>query len=316
MDVELIAFESMGIRSQATFIQTYSANIFIDPSAALAPRRFGLPPHISEARKLLEKFDEIEKLVKDSDIIVITHYHYDHHDPGRFMDPDLYRGKVIYVKDPINNINVSQKIRASLFLKIVSDRARNISIADGRSIELDKTRINFSPPLPHGEENKLGYIISICIEDRDNALLYTSDIEGGPTHHHKSLIDFCKRASIAIVDGPPTYLLGYKYSDHSFRNSIKLLVNLINLDMLNIIILDHHICRELDYASKIVELLSEAINKGKQITTAAQFMNMEPMFLEANRRELFRMEPVDGLNLLISRSRISTSDLESLGDSL
>ncbi|MEM1541185.1 MAG: hypothetical protein QW101_00155 [Ignisphaera sp.] len=316
MDIELIAFESMGVRSQATFIQTYSANIFIDPSAALAPRRFGLPPHIYEARKLLEKFDEIENLVKDSDIVVVTHYHYDHHDPGRFMDPDIYRGKVIYVKDPVNSINVSQKIRASIFLRIVSDRARTISIADGRSIELDKTRVNFSHPLPHGEEDTLGYIISVCIEDRDNVLLYTSDIEGGPTHHHKSLIDFCRKAGIAIVDGPPTYLLGYRYSDSSFRNSIRFLTDLINLDTLNIIILDHHMCRELDYTSKIDELLTETINKGKQITTAAQFMNIEPVFLEAKRRELFHIEPVDGLNMLSSRYRISNNDLGSLGDSL
>ncbi|MEM1608517.1 MAG: hypothetical protein QXG81_04510, partial [Ignisphaera sp.] len=60
MELNLIGFESLGVRSQATFIQVKNANIFIDPSAALAPRRYGLPPHRLEAKRLLEIFDKIQ----------------------------------------------------------------------------------------------------------------------------------------------------------------------------------------------------------------------------------------------------------------
>lgn len=302
MNLYLVAFESMGVRSQATFIQTKSTTIFIDPSAALAPRRFGLPPHVSEVKRLLDVFDKITDFVKDSEIIIITHYHYDHHDPGRFLDPEIYKGKTIYIKDPENNINVSQRIRASTFLKIISDKTRNIVVADGKCIKIEETTICFSHPLPHGEENKLGYVISVCIEDNDTSFLYTSDIEGGSSRNHKSLTNFCK-ANIAIVDGPPTYLLGYKYSFTGFKTSLEFLNNLIQLKQLEHIVLDHHVCRDLDYMNKIIDIITESRNKNKKIATAAQFMGLEPMFLEARRKELFDLDPTNGLNLLISRYR-------------
>ena len=113
MLLKLIAFESLGVRSQATYIQTKNALIFIDPSAALAPRRYGLPPHKIEALRLLEVFRDINSFIQDSEYIIITHYHYDHHDPGVFVDVNLYKDKVFLVEDPQNNINLSHKIRAN-----------------------------------------------------------------------------------------------------------------------------------------------------------------------------------------------------------
>jgi predicted metallo-beta-lactamase superfamily hydrolase len=53
-----LAFESLGVVS-------------------LAPRRYGLPH--------TRLYDE----AKSSDIIIITHYHYDHHDPGYIIPLDI-----------------------------------------------------------------------------------------------------------------------------------------------------------------------------------------------------------------------------------
>jgi len=250
MNLEFVAFESMGVRAQAVFIQTRDANIFVDPSAALAPRRYGLPPHIIEVENLLNIFGKIESLLRDSDVIVYTHYHYDHHDPGRFIDTTLYRGKVVFLKDPHIFINTSQRIGAHRFLRILNDKARSINIADGRTHAVGSTTIRFSNPLPHGETANLGYVIGVCIEDEDEGFMYTSDIEGGPTKNHDDLLTLCNRARVAVVDGPPTYLLGYRFSEKSLESSIYFLSKILELESLDILVLDHHICRDMEYREK------------------------------------------------------------------
>ncbi|MCC6016178.1 MAG: hypothetical protein LM582_03935 [Desulfurococcaceae archaeon] len=304
MDVKFVAFESLGVRSQALFIQLKNANIFIDPSAALAPRRFGLPPHIYEVEKLLDIFNTIENYLRDSDIVIHTHYHYDHHDPGRFLDIDLYRGKIVYLKDPQNYINISQKIRASRFIKMLKNKAEDILIADGRKESSQYFSISFSTPLPHGESDKLGYVVSVCIEEKDDTLLFTSDIEGGPLDIHRNLLSFCK-PRIAVIDGPPTYLVGYRYSDKSLKSSISFILKFLELEPLEVLVLDHHLCRDLNYFEGISEVIDKARSLNKEVKTAAEAIGLKPLLLEAMRRELYREKPENGLNKLKSRYRFS-----------
>jgi len=309
MEIKFIAFESMGIRSQALFVQLKNVNIFIDPSAALAPRRFGLPPHVYEVEKLLDVFNNIESYLKDSDVVIHTHYHYDHHDPGRFIDIDLYKSKIVYLKDPQNFINTSQRIRASKFIKILKDRVKEIKIAEGRKETFPYTKVSFSFPLPHGESDRLGYVVAICIEEKDDALLFTSDIEGGPLENHRDILGFCK-PRIAVVDGPPTYLLGYRYGEESLRSSIYFLIQLLELESLETLILDHHLCRDLSYSEKVSEVITRAKSLNKEVKTAAEVSGSQPLLLEAMRKELYRERPENGLNKL--KSRYKGSELKEL----
>lgn len=297
MLLKLIAFESLGVRSQATYIQTSDTSIFIDPSAALAPRRYNLPPHKIEALKLLEVFEKINSFIQDSEYIVITHYHYDHHDPGRFMDIDSYRGKIFLLKDPSQYINFSQKIRANRFLNLIKSRCRDIKIADGRIINIGKTQLIFSHPLPHGENTRLGYVLSLCISDEDYMILFTSDIEGGPTEEHIQLLKICS-PRIAIIDGPPTYLLHHSYSKVSFERSLHFLKLFLKIQRLETVILDHHICRELNYLDKITEVVKEFNKVGKKLINAAEFIGVKAQFLEAQRKELYDREPSSGIEIL------------------
>lgn len=308
MHIKFVAFESLGVRSQATFIQVREANIFIDPSAALAPRRYGLPPHIVEVKRLAEVFDEISDLIRDSDILIYTHYHYDHHEPGRFLDPELYRGKIVYLKDPANNINYSQRVRASRFLNILSSRANSIHIADGSSRTLGSTRIIFSKPLPHGESTRLGYVIGVCIEE-EYGVLFTSDIEGGPLEDHRELLEICS-PRIAVIDGPPLYLLGHRYSNESLSMSVEFIKRMLDMELLEQIVLDHHVCRDLQYREKLAEVFNKAKALGKEILTAAEASRLKPMLLEASRRDLYREQPEDGLGILKSLYREPDRDLE------
>lgn len=42
MNIVPLAFESMGVRSMATFVET-DQRILIDPGTSIAPKRFGFP---------------------------------------------------------------------------------------------------------------------------------------------------------------------------------------------------------------------------------------------------------------------------------
>jgi predicted metallo-beta-lactamase superfamily hydrolase len=140
--VSIIGSDSLGVRSLATFVNVCEKNIGIDLGASLAPRRFGLPPHEIEIKKLNETLKQIEDHIKISDIIIITHYHYDHYIRDK---PYLYYGKRLFIKDPNKNINRSQSFRAKIFLKEnkVEENAE-INIADGNSYNIDNVVLEFS----------------------------------------------------------------------------------------------------------------------------------------------------------------------------
>ncbi len=307
MEIELLAFESMGVRSMATVVRTKDATIVIDPSAALAPRRYGLPPHRLEVERLFRVFEVIEDRVRDSDIVVITHYHYDHHDPGRFMDLAVFRGKKLVVKNPGSKINASQRIRAHRFLKLVKDLAREVVVGDGIEIAVGGTRISISKPVPHGESARLGYVLEVCVDDGDDRVLYTSDVEGLPLDEQLEHFNVCK-PRIAIVDGPPTYLVGYKFGLKSFEKSLNNLVKVLEMPWIELLVLDHHSARELEYREKLKLVFEKAAELGKRILLASEFMGLEPDLLEARRRELFEIDPRDGMELLKARGR-GESDL-------
>lgn len=309
MRIEFVAFESMGVRSQATYIETPDARIFIDPAAALAPRRFSLPPHVREVERLRELYREIERRVEKSDVVIVTHYHYDHHDPARFLSPELYRGKTIILKDYRNKINVSQRIRAYRFLKILERVGCRIEVADGRDFSFGETRIAFSQPVEHGPDSRLGFVVPVCISDGREALLYTSDVEG-PVNENVVIFAGMCRPRVLVLDGPSTYLIGYKYPEEAFVRSIELMKNLLRIDSVEVMVVDHHLLRDLSYSEKLREVFEVGRRLGKRVLTAAEFMGLKPTLLEARRRELFAEEPVDGLEML----RSMRIDLRMLGE--
>ena len=48
MNVVPLAADSIGVRSMATYVECGQTRVLIDPGAALAPNRFGLPPADAE----------------------------------------------------------------------------------------------------------------------------------------------------------------------------------------------------------------------------------------------------------------------------
>ncbi|MCD6301442.1 MAG: MBL fold metallo-hydrolase [Staphylothermus sp.] len=288
--IKMIGFDSMGTRGMATIIDTGNYKIIIDPGISLAPRRYGLPPHQLELNHLEKYLSFIRDELLDADVAIITHYHRDHY-LYRRGEEIYYRDKVIFLKDPIRNINPSQKIRAYILLNKmnVKNLAKKIAIIDNKEYTLDNIKILGSTPMPHGKpRTRLGYVIMVLINIDNYKVLHASDVQGPIS---KRATDYIIRIKpdLLIISGPPTYMAGtkidHKYIEQAFNN----LVRIANkLPTTSTIILDHHFMRDRNY-SIYLEELRKNIDKGRNIKviTAAEYMGYRVKQLEAYRKELW-----------------------------
>jgi len=284
LNVELLAFDSMGVRSMCTFVDTGDLRVMIDPGISLAPRRFGLPPHRLEAERLEELAKVIAEKSMISDVIIITHYHYDHHDLGDIIPLEIYDKKTVIIKDPKNNINKSQgDFRAPLFIGIVKEKAERVEVADGRTFQFGKTKIEFSKAVFHGSSSLLGYVVEVMVEADGERVIHTSDVQG-PISEEQMEFLLNKRPRLLVVDGPMIYMLGYRYSYDNLESSMRNLGKLIEHGVEELVI-DHHFLRDINY-SQYMKALRDAHPDAK-ICTAAEYMGKEVELLEARRRELY-----------------------------
>ncbi len=113
MDFELVWFDSFGAKSSCVLVETKDVSILIDPGVATMHRSF--PASLPKKLFWLEKgWHEVEKAARRADVVVVTHYHYDHHSPDRIH---IYEGKLLLTKDPNKYINDSQRGRALRFFE-------------------------------------------------------------------------------------------------------------------------------------------------------------------------------------------------------
>ncbi|BDC36148.1 MAG: hypothetical protein EF806_02695 [Candidatus Methanoliparum thermophilum] len=285
--IDILASESMGARSMSTFLKSTNLSMIIDPGVELAPKRFNLPPHQIEINKKEELWLKIEKYLKKSDLVAITHYHYDHYNP---LATDLLKEKTLFMKDYNIYINKNQKNRADILLKNISrinkSEKPSIIIADGKELDLEDIHICFSSPVFHGVNARLGYVIQVFVSDGEKGFLFTSDVEGPSTDEQvKFVIE--KSPDILFVDGPMTYLLGRSYSYLALERSIENLENIMSDTNVKEIIIDHHFMRDLKYRDKIERLYDYSEDLGVKILSAAEFMREENNLLEARRKELY-----------------------------
>ncbi|MHA1835595.1 MAG: MBL fold metallo-hydrolase [Candidatus Odinarchaeia archaeon] len=288
MKITPLAFESMGTRSMSTFIETSNVKILIDPGVALAPSRFGLPPHPIELNQRRLHWSKIVKYALKADILIITHYHYDHFNP--FDDLNIYRNKILLTKHPKENINFSQKKRSRFFLDNIEGLPSMIEFSDGKVFTFGKTVIKFSKPVYHGTNPRLGYVTQVLIDDGERRLIHTSDIEGPCIDNQFNFI-YENNPELIILDGPMIYMLGYRYSKKCLDISIENLSKIISLPSLKTLIIDHHTLRDIDWKNKFNELFHKAKKSNVKITTAAQYINQPDTLLEALRKELYERNP-------------------------
>lgn len=282
MEVYPIAADSIGTRSMATLVKA-DCNVFIDPGVSLGPWRYGLPPHPVELQRMEEHWEVIKKFAGKADVLIVTHYHYDHHDP---REPGIYEGKNLLTKHPTENINYSQKRRAKYFLRELEGKPKEIEYSDGREFSFKGTRIKFSEPVFHGTNSRLGYVTEVAITDGDFTFLFTSDVEG-PSIGEQVKFILQEDPNIIYLDGPLSYMLGYRYSMKSLRASVKNIIKVLRETKVEKFIVDHHLLRDLEWRKRMSDIFETAEKLDKEILTAAEYLGLENDMLEARRRELY-----------------------------
>ncbi len=287
MKVLPVSFDSLGTRSMATFVETDDVKFFIDPGVSLAPTRYGLPPHPLEIKKMENDWKKIVDLAKKSDILIVTHYHYDHHNP--FENLEIYKNKIVLIKHPTEKINLSQKNRAAYFLEQIKNLPKQLEYADGREFKFGKTRIKFSGPVFHGTNSRLGFVIEVLIEEKKYKFIHTSDVEG-PSQEDQTQFILKNRPNLVILDGPLSYMI-YRFGVKALENSIQNMIKIVENCPLEALIIDHHFLRDLKWREKIATVFEVANRKKVKVLTAAEFVGKEIEMLEAKRKELYQKYP-------------------------
>ncbi|MEM2087461.1 MAG: hypothetical protein QXF52_02150 [Thermoproteota archaeon] len=277
--------DSMGVRSMATLVETPDIRLIIDPAAAVAPLRYGLPPHPKELNLLEECWRRIVSAAEECEIVAVTHYHYDHHSSTRFLE-EIYKGRIVMVKDPENLINFSQKNRAKTFLEKIKPIAAQVVTADGREHVFGETKISFSHPVPHGADSYLGYVLETFVNDYSDSFLFTSDVQGFPLDYQVKFV-LEKKPKTIFIDGPSTYMLGLNYTMEELEASLRNMGRIIKETRPLKIILDHHLLRDLEWKKHFEKLFEEAEKLGVVLETAAEYIGMEANLLEALRGALY-----------------------------
>ena len=284
MKITPLAFDSFGTRSMSTFIETRDLKILIDLGVSLAPSRYGHPPHPVELERENEHWVDIAKHAVCSDVLIVTHYHYDHHNPNEELR--IYEGKTVFIKHPTEKINFSQKNRASFFQSQIEGLPKRLEYSDGREFQFGVTKIKFSKPVFHGTNPKLGYVTEVLIDD-GYKFIHTSDVEGPSVEDQVNFI-LQNKPHLVILDGPLSYMLGFRYSYASLNSSIENMIKIIDKCPLDSLIVDHHLLRDLGWKERIERVFELAEKKGVKVQTAAEYAGKPVEMFEAHRKELYQ----------------------------
>ena len=121
------------------------------------------------------------------------------------------------------------------------------------------------------------------IRDRDRTILYTSDVDGPVLESvTESIIE--AEPDILILDGPPTYLLGFITAYYNLARSIINICRIMREAKPELIILDHHPVRDYRYPDLLHEVYRVSEDFGVDVLTVAELVGVEPKVLEGYRR--------------------------------
>jgi len=142
MSILPIWFDSMGAKSMCTYIETPDVKILIDPGVAIMQPSF---PNSDEEKVLFLEvaIERVREFCKKADIVIITHYHYDHHKVPVEL-PEAYLGKKLYIKNPNEWINYSQWNRARLLFENLLPMLDTPLIL--KDLEREPEQIEFNDP--------------------------------------------------------------------------------------------------------------------------------------------------------------------------
>ncbi len=285
MKIRPLAADSLGARSMATLVETPDVTILLDPSVRLGPYRYDLPPHDLERDRQKELWQVIRNATANADVLTVSHYHYDHFNPSA---PSIYRNKIAFLKDGKFHINRSQRERAGAFVRKLKKYRKDVQVADGNQTDFGGTELLFSPALPHGYDDELGYVVMTRISRGNEVFVHTADVLGPPLKEHLAfLID--AQPTVLYVDGPMTHM-PENYPEQHTKRSLSHLSRILRTTNVRTLILDHHILRDREWRTRMASVFTVGEEHDVNVLTAAEFRGDRVDQLEANRDRLYGIE--------------------------
>ena len=280
MDIEYIAFDSLGVQASCFQVTAGNETAIVDPGLSIQADSFPL----SESKRLYLRSTykhRIKKKAKQADVGVISHYHYDHFT----QEPDrkIYGRKRMFVKDPDNDINDEQKKRSHELLEKIESMTNRIDVADGQTFYLDRLKLAFGEPQWHGPpETEMGQVIPLMIEDTstDRSVLYTSDLDGPVDTDARDWI-IRQDPDEIIYNGPPTYLLDFVLDYQDYAKGVQNMISVIEEVAPSKIVLDHHLLRDYRYEDLFRPVYIAAEQHNTTVHTAADEHGEQPVVMDA-----------------------------------
>lgn len=284
MRVVPLAADSLGARSMATVVETRDVRILLDPAVRLGPFRYGLPPHPTEETRQRKLWKRIREAAKKADVLTVSHYHYDHHNPDA---PSIYSGKIAFLKDGKFRINRSQRERAGAFVKALKAYPKELRVADGNRADFGGTELMFSPAVPHGYDDELGYVVMARIAEGHDVFVHTGDVLGPPL---KEQLGFLLDANptILYVDGPMTHMPENYPAEHA-KKSLANLRRIVESTGVRTVIVDHHLLRDQEWEKVIAPLRKTAKEHDVTVQTAAEYAGTAVDALESRRYAVYEL---------------------------
>jgi predicted metallo-beta-lactamase superfamily hydrolase len=296
--IEIIGSESLGVRGLCCVVETKDRKIVIDPGVALGYRRHGLLPHPVQVAVAERVKVAIEKALSDATDIVISHYHGEHHPMVNANPYQLSADRVAeLLKHPrlwskgIQNIAPAQVHRAK-------DLAQKVGRAFVASEGLSDGCLSFSPPIPHGQQDRGGTVMMTRIGEEKEVFVHASDIQMLNDEAIEQILVW--HPTIVLASGPPIYLpsLTWREREAALRRTLRLAREVDTL------ILDHHLLRSRE-GEKWLDWVSSITNH--KVICAADFMGQNRNLLEADRVSWYRKSSVPkGWHEAYSKGEVDT----------
>jgi predicted metallo-beta-lactamase superfamily hydrolase len=276
MKIEIVAAESLGVRSLCCVVSARDRKILIDPGVALGYTRFRLLPHplqVAVDEQIRKRI--IHEWATATDI-VISHFHGDHVPLADANPYQLGLEKVVSL-----NPDAVIWAKSSRLSPTEEKRARAFSVALNNTIIAAERKsggiVSFSQPVPHGKAEGLEKVIMTRIQE-DFTFVHASDIQLLNDEAIFQIISW--RPDMVLASGPPLYLhkLTSEGAEKAWNNA------LILSQKISTLILDHHLLRCLEGAVWLERLNSKA---PRSVVCCADFMGKPKILLEAQRPQLY-----------------------------
>jgi len=170
-------------------------------------------------------------------------------------------------------------------VKSLKKYPEEIQISDGNALTVGGTEIVFSPAVPHGYSDELGYVVMVRVSQGGETFVHTSDVQGPPLKEQLAfLLD--SDPTVLYVDGPMTHMPEH-YPEEMTKRSIANLTRIIRSTAIQTLILDHHALRDRDWRVRMAPVLEGGRAHDVRVVTAAEFLGKEVDQFEANRDRLY-----------------------------